>query len=97
MGYFPCEEEAMSPAARSEVRLLKQEAQGLELVASEAEVEPHRLQEYWALSTDLVAVVMDIDAFAVRSPAADEGDPELIGLRHRLREISARLAEVTAE
>jgi hypothetical protein len=87
----------MSPAARSEVRLLKQEAQGLELVATEAEVEPHQLQAYWALSMDLVALVMDIDAFALRSPQADEGDPEVIALRHRLRDIAGRLAEVTAE
>ena len=87
----------MSPAARSEVRLLKQEAQGLELVASDADVEPQRLQDYWALSLDLVAVVMDIDSFAERSPHADEGNPEVIALRHRLRDIAARLADVTAK
>jgi hypothetical protein len=87
----------MSPAARSEVRLLKQEAQGLELVATEAEVDSNRLQDYWALSMDLVALVMDIDAFADRSPRAPEGDPEVIALRHRLRDIAARLADITAE
>jgi hypothetical protein len=87
----------MSPVTRSEVRLLKQEAQGLELVATEAEVEPNRLQDYWALSMDLVALVMDIDAFADRSPGALEGDPEVIALRHRLRDIASRLADITAE
>lgn len=87
----------MTRAARNEVKLLKQEAQGLEIVATEAEVEPHRLQEYWALSMDLVALVMDIDAFGDRSPNADEGDPEVIVLRHRLRDIAGRLAEVSAD
>lgn len=86
----------MSPAARSEVRLLKEEAQGLELLASEAEIEPNRLQEYWEISLDLVSLVLDIDAFAERSPHAGELDPELIALRHRLRDIAARLAEVSA-
>ena len=91
------EEIAVTRAARNEVRLLKQEAQGLEIVATEAEVEPHRLQEYWALSMDLVALVMDIDGFAERSPNADEGDPQVIALRHRLRDIAGRLADVTAD
>ena len=87
----------MSRATRSEVRLLKQEAQGLEIVASEAEIEPNRLQDYWALSLDLVALVLDIDAFAASSPDAQESDPEVIALRHRLRDISNRLADMTAE
>lgn len=87
----------MPRGARAEVTILKQEAQGLELVASEAEVEPHRLQDYWALSMDLVALVMDIEAFAERSPHATEGDSEVIALRHRLRDISTRLADVAAD
>lgn len=84
----------MPRAARSEVNLLKQEAQGLELVASDAAIEPHRLQEYWALSMDLVALVLDIDAFAQASPDAQESDPEVIALRHRLRAIATRLADL---
>lgn len=87
----------MSPTARSAVRLLRQEAQGLELVASEAAIEPHQLQDYWAVSMDLVVLVMDIDAFALNSPQADESNVEVIALRHRLRDIAARLADVTTE
>jgi hypothetical protein len=87
----------MSRTARSEVKLLKQEAHGLELVASDAAIEPHRLQEYWALSMDLVALVMDIDAFALSSPEAQEADTEVTALRHRLRDISTRLADMSAE
>ncbi len=87
----------MPRATRSEVRLLKQEAQGLEIVASDASIDPNRLQDYWALSLDLVALVMDIDAFAASSPEAQEGDPEAIALRHRLRDVSNRLADMTAE
>lgn len=87
----------MAPAARSEVRLLKQEAEGLELLATEAEVEPHQLQAYWDLSLDLVALVLDIDAFAVASPHAAESDPQVIALRHRLRDIASRLAEITVD
>jgi hypothetical protein len=87
----------MPRTVRSEVKLLKQEAQGLELVASDAAIEPNRLQEYWALSLDLVALVMDIDAFAVASPEAQESDTEVIALRHRLRDIATRLADVTSE
>ena len=64
----------MPRTARSEVKLLQQEAQGLELVASDAAIEPNRLQDYWALSLDLVALVMDIDAFAASSPDAQESD-----------------------
>ncbi len=87
----------MSRSTRTEVRLLKQEARGLEIVASEAEIEPPQLEAYWALSLDLVALVMDIDAFAERSPDAAQGDPEVTALRHRLRDIGSRLAEVSAE
>ena len=87
----------MSRAARSEIRLLRQEAQGLELLASDADIEPSRLQDYWALSLDLVALVMDIDAFATTSPEAQESDPEVIALRHRLRDIANRLADMTDE
>lgn len=87
----------MSRAARSEVRALQQEAQGLELVASDAEIEQNRLQDYWALSMDLVALVLDIDAFALSSPDAGESDPEVIALRHRLRDIATRLVDMTAE
>jgi hypothetical protein len=87
----------MPRATRSEVKLLKQEAQGLELVASDAAIETNRLQEYWALSLDLVALVIDIDAFALTSPEAQENDTEVIALRHRLRDIAFRLADMTAE
>ncbi len=81
----------MSRPARTEIRLLKEEAQGLEFLASEAEVEFSRLEEYWALSLELVALVTDIDDFAVQSPYAERDDPAMIAFRHKLRDLASRL------
>jgi hypothetical protein len=79
------------------MRVLKEEAQGVELLASEAEIEFARLEDYWALSMELVSLVLDIDAYAASNPHADRDDPEVITLRHRLRDISSRLAEMTVD
>lgn len=63
---------------------------------SEADVPLERMQDYWALSTTLVALVLDIEQFATEHPAADADDPGVYALRHRLRDIVSRLADLTA-
>lgn len=87
----------MPRSSRSDVSQLVQEARAIELLASEAEVPPERLQEYWALSTDLIALVTDIEAFRTEHPTASNDDPTMFTLRHRLRQIVSRLAEISAD
>lgn len=87
----------MPRSVRSDISLLLQEARAMELLASEAEVRPDRLQDYWNLSTDLIALVLDIEEFQVQHPNAGYDDPTMFTLKHRLREIQSRLARIADE
>ncbi|HEX6507196.1 MAG TPA: hypothetical protein VF221_06140 [Chloroflexota bacterium] len=87
----------MPRAARSEISQLVQEVRGLEVLASEAEIEPSRLQDYWAVSADLITLVMDVETYESEASRASEGDSALLALRHRARDIGARLAQLTQE
>lgn len=86
----------MPRSSRSDVTQLVQEARAIELLASEADVPPERLQDYWSLSTELIALVTDIEAFQIEHPSASNDDPTMFTLRHRLRQIVSRLAELSA-
>ncbi|HZS94613.1 MAG TPA: hypothetical protein VFA78_07440 [Chloroflexota bacterium] len=77
--------------ARSEVGILLQEARALELLADESDVPPDALPTYWDIAADLITLVADIEAFSAASPSAGYDQPELLQLRRRLREVSARL------
>jgi len=85
----------MRRAGRSDVDTLLQEARGLELLASEAEIPVERVQEYWAISADLVTLVMDIEAYLDAHPQATYEDTEMVDLRRRLRNVASRLSELT--
>jgi type II secretory pathway component PulM len=87
----------MPRAPRSEVGQLLQEVRGLEVLASEAEIEPNRLQDYWQLSTDLVALAMEVESLDAGPADGEVGDERLLALRHRARDIGARLAEMVAD
>lgn len=78
----------------SPLNQLAQEARAIELLASETEIPPDRLQEYWSLSADLINLVSDIDIYAVERPNPEPDDRGLLELTHRLRAIAARLAEI---
>jgi hypothetical protein len=79
---------------RSDIDALVQEARAVEMVANEAEVEPTKLQEYWAIAADLITLAADIEAYQQTSPDAGYDDPQLLDLRRRLRQITSRLADV---
>jgi hypothetical protein len=66
------------------------------MLANETEVEPSKLQEYWAIAADLITLTSDIEEYQAASPAASYEEPELLELRRRLRQITSRLAEVSA-
>ena len=85
----------MPRSHRSDIDTLVQEARAVEMLANEAEVEPTKLQEYWALAADLITLTADIEAFHAASPAATYEDPQLLELRRRLRQITSRLADVS--
>jgi hypothetical protein len=76
--------------------MLVQEARAVEMLANEAEVEPNKLQEYWALAADLITLTADIEGYQAASPAASYEDPQLLELRRRLRQITSRLADVSS-
>jgi hypothetical protein len=88
-------EEAVGRSTRSDVTTLKQEARAMELLADEADYPPERLQDYWAISAELITLVAEVDAFAGENPNADFTDPRMLDLRRRLRTIASRLAELT--
>lgn len=67
----------------------------MEMLANEADVEPTKLQAYWAIAADLITLTSDIEAFRAISPAAGYDDPELLNLRRKLRQITSRLADVS--
>lgn len=86
----------MPRSHRSDVDSLVQEARAVEMLANEAEVEPTKLQDYWAIAADLITLTADIEALRTASPATTYDDPQLLELRRRLRQITSRLAEVSA-
>lgn len=81
---------------RSDVDSLAQEARAVEMLANETDVEPTKMQEYWAIAADLITLTADIDALRASSPLAAYDDPQLLELRRRLRQITSRLADVSA-
>lgn len=81
---------------RSDVAALAQEARAVEMVANETDVDPTKLQEYWAIAADLITLTADIEGYAEAKPDATYEDPELLELRRRLRQITSRLADVGA-
>ena len=85
----------MPRAARSDIDALRQEAQAIELLASEADIAGDKLEEYWTLSTDLIALVTDIDEYRAAQPNASYDDPTLFTFKQRLRAIVSRLAELS--
>ncbi len=87
----------MTRGARTEAGLLLQEARALELYASEIEVTIPDMQDYWSASTELVALAVDIDAFAAERPSAPADDPEMFALRRSLRTLAARFSQLDAE
>ena len=87
----------MPRSARSEAYFLQQEVRAIELLASETEVPASEMDEYWALSIDLVKLATDVEQYVADAPRADENDPALLALRHRLRAITARLGALTLE
>lgn len=87
----------MRRAGRSDVESLLQEARGIELLASEVEVPTERVQEYWIASADLITLVGDIERYGQEQPDAAATDPEMIELRRRLRDVAARLSELSLE
>lgn len=87
----------MPRQTRSDIYQLLQEARAIELVANEAEIDPRRIEDYWALSADLIALVADIEEHERQLPHASYDDPALFTFKHRLRSISSRLAEITAD
>lgn len=86
----------MRRSHRSDIDTLVQEARAVEMLANEAEVEPNRLQEYWALAADLITLTADIEAYGADSPDATYEDPQLLELRRRLRQITSRLADISS-
>lgn len=87
----------MRRQGKSEVALLLQEARAVELLANEAEIDPAKLQQYWQLSTDLITLVVDIEQLQQSRPDVGYDEPELLALRRRLRDITSRLSELSAE
>jgi predicted nucleotidyltransferase len=85
----------MPRAHRSDIDTLVQEVRAVEMLANEAEVEPTKLQDYWAIAADLITLSADIEAYQRASPHASYEDPALLELRRRLRQITSRLADVS--
>jgi hypothetical protein len=79
---------------RSDIATLLQEVRAIELLASEAEVSPERLQAYWDLSADLIALVTEVEEYERENPQASYEDPAMFTFKHRLRGITSRLAEI---
>jgi hypothetical protein len=87
----------LSRTTRSDIHALLQEARAIELLTTEADIAAAGLQDYWDLSADLIALVTDIEDYERQHPDASYQDPSLFALKHRLREITSRLAEMTEE
>jgi hypothetical protein len=76
---------------------LLQEARAMELLADEIDIPFERVQEYWALSADLITLVADIEQLQSAEPRLSYEDPRLFELRHRLRQVAARLGALETE
>ncbi len=87
----------MPRATRSDIELLLQETRAIELLASETDVPADRLEAYWNLSADLIALSTDIEEFRTEHPTASYQDPTMFTLKYRLRAITSRLAELATE
>ena len=86
--------EVMPRTSRTESATLLAEARAIEIYADDISVPPERLPEYWEVSTDLIMLMADIEEMNGRIEQPDENDPELLALRHRLRAIASRLADI---
>lgn len=69
----------------------------MELLASEGAVDPSRMQDYWALSSDLIVLVTDIEEYERVAPNASYDDPTLFSFKQRIRAIAARLGQMSGE
>lgn len=87
----------MPRSTRSDIASLLLEARAIELLADEADVPPHKLQEYWSLAADLINLVVDIEALQAEEPDATYEDPRMLALRRKLRDLTGRLAEISSE
>jgi hypothetical protein len=87
----------MSRSIKSDIAALLQEARAIEMLTNETEVNPDRIQDYWALAADLLVLVTEIEEYQAQNPRANYDEPELLSLRRRLRAITSRLAMVAAE
>lgn len=87
----------MPRPAKSDVASLLQEVHAIEMVASDSDVPLERIEEYWSLSTDLIALVAEIEEFGATHPDASYDDPTMFTFKHRLRAITSTLAELSLE
>lgn len=87
----------MPRTTRTESAVLLGEARAIEIYADSVSVQPERLPEYWNASADLITLVADIEEMHGRINQPDEDDPELLALRHRLRVLAARFADLDSE
>jgi hypothetical protein len=81
-------------ARKSDIDVLLEEARAIELLASETIPIPERTQEYWQASSDLLALVLDIEQYQSQHPDAAYDDPELFLLKQRLRSVASRLTDL---
>jgi hypothetical protein len=93
----PKKETSIPRPVKSDISVLLQEARAMELLADEVDVPFDHIQAYWALSTDLIALVADIEQLQAELPALTYEDPRLFALRHRLRDIASRLGALEVE
>ncbi|GAC1325520.1 MAG: hypothetical protein NVSMB22_15460 [Chloroflexota bacterium] len=87
----------MPRSTRTDMTTLLQEARAIELFASDVEVPVDRTERYWRISADLITLVADIETFAAAYPDASNDNPSVLGLRRRLRQVAASLAELSLE
>ena len=69
----------------------------MELFANDIEIPIERTQEYWDVSAELITLVVEIEAFVEANPGARADEPDMLQLRHRLRSIGSRFAELSLE
>jgi hypothetical protein len=81
----------------SAIAQLLEETRALELLASEADIAPDRLQDYWSLSADLINLVGEIEELQHEAPFTAVDDPRLLDLTRRARNIAGRLTEMALE
>lgn len=84
----------MPRPVRTDISAMLQEARALEMYATEIEVAPDRLQDYWSLSADLIALVADIEEFQTETPDATYENPAMFVFKQRLRGVAARLGQM---